>query len=54
MILLISQKIQILIRKLKNLSKKITSNKVKHVIIENEFKKLQMCFKSFYWSKLLF
>ena len=27
--------------KLKNLNKKVTSNKSKHVIIENEFKKLQ-------------
>ena len=33
--------------KLKNLDKKISSNKTKHVLVENEFNKLQ---KAFDWS----
>ena len=40
--------------KLKNLNKKITSNKTKHVIAENELNKLQTFDSSLYWSKLLF
>ena len=30
-----------IILKLKNLNKKVTSNKTKHSLVENEFKKLQ-------------
>ena len=39
--LLISQKRQILNINKKKLNKKITSNKTKHVLVENELKKLQ-------------
>ena len=40
--------------KLKNLNKKITSNRTKNVIVENEFKKItDNWLKSFYWLKLL-
>ena len=41
--------------KLKKLNKKMTSNKSKHLLFENELKKL-LTFDSklFYWSKLLF
>ena len=39
--------------KLKTLNKKITSDKLSYVLVENELKKLQT-FDSFYWSKLLF
>ena len=41
MILLISQKKSDFDDKLKNLNKKLTSNKTKHLLVENEFKKLQ-------------
>ena len=41
--------------KLKNLNKIVTSNKSKHLLVENELKKLQTFDSSlFYWSKLLF
>ena len=36
--------------KLKNLNKKVTSNKAKHLLVENEFKKPQTCDSSFQWS----
>ena len=40
--------------KLKNLNKKITSNRTKNVIVENELKKItDNWLKSFYWLKLL-
>ena len=40
--------------KLKNLNKKITSNRTKNVIVENELKKVtDNWLKSFYWLKLL-
>ena len=41
--------------KLKKLNEKVTSSKSKHLLVENELKKTtNICFKSFYWSKLLF
>ena len=40
--------------KLKNLNKKITSNRTKNVIVENELKKItDNWLKPFYWLKLL-
>ena len=40
--------------KLKNLNKKATSNKRKHLLVENDLKKTtNIWFKSFYRSKLL-
>ena len=39
--------------KLKYLNKKITSNKTKHTLVENEFKKLQTFDLSLYQSNLL-
>ena len=40
--------------KLKNLNKKITSNRTKYVIVENELKKItDNWLKLFYWLKLL-
>ena len=40
--------------KLKNLNKKITSNRTKNVIVKNELKKItDNWLKSFYWLKLL-
>ena len=40
--------------KLKNLNKKITSNRTKNVIVENELKKItDNWLKCFYWLKLL-
>ena len=40
--------------KLKNLNKKITSNRTKNVIVENELKKItDNWLKLFYWLKLL-
>ena len=42
------------IDKLKNLNKKITSNRTKNVIVENELKKItDNWLKLFYWLKLL-
>ena len=45
--------------KLKNSNKKVTSNISKHLLVENEFKKLQdkiekIWFKSFYWLNYFF
>ena len=37
--------------KLKNLNKKVTSNKTEHLPVEIELQKLQTFVKSFYWSK---
>ena len=39
--------------KLKKLNKKVTSNKTKHLLVENELTTTNIWFKSFYWSKLL-
>ena len=40
--------------KLQNLNKKITSNKTKHVLVENEFKKVKTFDPSLYISKIYF
>ena len=39
--------------RLKNLNKRITSNKTKHVLVENEFKKLQTFDSSLFIGKSL-
>ena len=40
--------------KLKNLNKKLSSNKTKHVLIENEFKKIQTFDSVFLLLKVIF
>ena len=40
--------------KLKNLNKKLSSNKTKHVLIENEFKKIQTFDSVFLLVKVIF
>ena len=40
--------------KLQNLNKKVTSNKTKHLLVENEFKNCNHLIQVFFfWSKLL-